>query len=304
MVITGASSGVGRATAIAFSAHDAKIVLAARGVEPLLAAAAQCAQRGAETLVVPTDVADANAVERLAQRALERFGRIDVWVEAAAVVIAAPFGRERPEEVTRLVATNVTGTYFGARAALSVFEDQGSGVLVNIGSLLGLVPNPMVPAYVMSKFAVRGLSLSLRQTLAGQRDIHACLVVPGPVDTPLFERGANRTGWQLRAIPPAYAPERVAAAIVACARRPRRQITVGVIPRQILVLHRVAPRFVEWAVAQVTARTITRSTPAPPSSGSLFEPRTSNSVHGGWRLGRLRRRLGERFGSLLAERCS
>ena len=302
VVITGASSGVGRATAIAFSTHETKIVLAARAAEPLQAAAADCEQRGAETLVVPTDIADAGAVEHLARRAVERFGRIDIWVEAAGVLIAAPFGSETPEEAARLVTTNVLGTYLGARAALSVFENQGSGVLIDVGSLLSLVVNPVVPAYVMSKFAVRGLSLSLRQAVSRRRDIHVCLVLPGPIDTPLFQRAANRTGRQLRAIPPAYAPERVAAAIIACARRPRRQVTVGVISRQILLLHRVAPRLVEWAVAQFAGCTITRSTPAPSSPGALFEPRTSASVNGGWRLGRFRRRIGERFGSLLAER--
>src|SRR5215207_9582635 len=99
VVITGASSGVGRATAIAFSTHETKIVLAARAAEPLRAVAADCEHRGAETLVVPTDIADAGAVEHLARQAVERFGRIDIWVEAAGVLIAAPFGAETPEEV-------------------------------------------------------------------------------------------------------------------------------------------------------------------------------------------------------------
>jgi short-subunit dehydrogenase len=302
VVITGASSGIGRASALAFADHGCRLVVAARGEPALREVALACERRGAPTLVVPVDVADADAVASLGARAVERFGHIDVWVEAAAMVVAAPFGEETVEEARRLLATNVEGTLWGSRTALQTFTAQGSGVLVNVGSLLGLVPNPLVPDYVMSKFAVRGLSLALRQAVAGRRGVHLCLVLPGPVDTPLFQRAANRTGRRLRAIPPAYAPERVAAVIVGCARRPRRQATVGAVSRAVLVAHRIAPRATEWLVARVTLRTIVRREAAPPTSGTLFEPWPDGGVHGGWRRGRVRRRLGERLGSALARR--
>lgn len=265
VVITGASSGIGRATALAFAGLGARLVLAARGPEALGEVERACQAQGVEVLAVPTDITDADAVERL----------VDV---------------------------NVVGATLSARAALATFQAQGHGTLVIVGSLLGIVPNPQVPLYSMTKFATRGLALNLRQAVASYPGIDVCLVLPGPVDTPMFQRSANHTGRQLRAIPPAYAPERVAAAIVGCARRPRRQTTAGAVSWLLLASHRVAPRLADWAVARWSATTLTRPTHAPDTIGALFAPVPIGAVHGGWRRGRLRRRLGERLGTALAQR--
>ncbi|HET7517366.1 MAG TPA: SDR family NAD(P)-dependent oxidoreductase, partial [Actinomycetes bacterium] len=229
VVITGASSGIGRATALAFAGLGARLVLAARGPEALGAVERACQAQGVEVLAVPTDITDAVAVEQLARKAVQRFGGVDVWVQAAATLIAGPLGTEPVEELRRQVEVNVAGATLSARAALATFQAQGHGTLVIVGSLLGLVPNPQAPLYSMTKFATRGLAFNLRQAVAGHPRIHVGLVMPGPVDTPMFQRAANHTGRQLRAIPPAYAPERVAAAIVGCARRPRRQTTAGAV---------------------------------------------------------------------------
>lgn len=196
----------------------------------------------------------------------------------------------------------MVGATLSCRTALATFEEQGHGVLVIVGSLLGLVPNPLVPLYSMTKFATRGLALNLRQAVAGHPGVQVGLVLPGPVDTPMFERAANHTGRQLRAIPPAIAPERVAAAIVACARRPRRQTTAGGVSYLLLASHRLTPRLAEWLVVRWSAATLTRAVPAPPTSGTLFRPLPAGEVHGGWRRGRLRRRVGERLGVALARR--
>ncbi|GIF74453.1 SDR family NAD(P)-dependent oxidoreductase [Asanoa siamensis] len=162
--------------------------------------------------------------------------------------------------------------------------------------------NPMIPLYSMSKFAVRGLALNLRQAVAGERDIHVCLVLPGPVDTPFFVRAANHAGHELRAIPPAYAPERLAAAILAQARSPRRQTTVGVVSYAILASHRVAPRLTESLVGWWAAIGLIRPTRAAHGSGALFDSPPAGTVHGGYRRGRLRRRLGEWWGREQAAR--
>jgi NADP-dependent 3-hydroxy acid dehydrogenase YdfG len=300
VVITGASSGIGRAAAFAFADHGARLVLAARGAEALEEVRQGCSDRGCEAIAVPTDIGDAAAVQRLGDEARSRFGRVDVWVQAAAVAIAGPFGTEPVDEVRRLLDTNVLGNVLAARTALAIFKDQGEGVLVILGSLLGIYPNPQVPLYSMSKYAVRGLALNLRQAVVGHRGVKVCLVMPGPVDTPLFERAANRTGRQLRAIPPAYAPERIAATIVSCARRPRRETTTGLLSHVMLFGHRLAPRAGEWVVARWTANTITQQTSGPPTSGSLFEPPTSGTVHGGHRRSRWRRRMGNKLGVLAA----
>jgi NAD(P)-dependent dehydrogenase (short-subunit alcohol dehydrogenase family) len=296
VVLTGATSGIGRAAAQRFAEHGSRLVLAARSADDLAEVVAECERAGARALAVPTDVGLPEDVERLRTRALERFGRIDVWVDDASVLVAGPIEADNVEEVHRLVTTNVFGPYLGSRAALRTFQEQGHGVLINMSSLLGLVTNPVVPAYVMSKFAVRGLTLSLRHAMASHRNIHVCVVMPGPVDTPLFDNAANSTGQELRVIPPAYPPERVAAAIVRCARRPRRQATVGVIGHLILVGHHLSPRLADWGVAQWSGRLITRSAAAEERSGSVFEPAGRDELHGGYRKGRTRRRLGERLG--------
>ncbi|GIJ47966.1 short-chain dehydrogenase [Virgisporangium aliadipatigenens] len=298
VLVTGASSGVGRATALAFAAEGAAVVLAARGAQALAEVAGLCRERGAQALVVPTDIADPAAVERLARLAVERFGRIDVWVEAAAVGIVGPLGSESVAELRRLVETNVFGSALCARAALATFRAQDRGVLVLVGSLLSLFPNPLVPLYSMSKFAIRGLALNLRQAVAGHPRIGVCLVLPGPVDTPFFARAANHSGRRLRAIPPAYAPERIAATILACARRPRRQATTGVVSHVALFAHRVAPRVTESLVARWSATFVTGAAAAASGPGSLFDPPPTGAVHGGHRRGRLRRRLGGWLGSV------
>jgi short-subunit dehydrogenase len=297
-VVTGASSGVGRATALAFADRGAHVVLAARTAPALHELADECTARGAQALAVPTDVGDHRQVRALTDAAVEAFGRVDTWVNDAAVLTAGSFDEEPVDEVARLIQTNVAGAAFGARAALAQFRRQGHGVLIDVSSLLGVVANPLVPAYVMSKFAVRGLSLSLHHLVASWPGIDVCVVLPGPIDTPLFARAANRTGHRLRAIPPAMAPERVAATIVSCARRPRRQATTGFTGHALLAAHRVAPRMTEWGVARASAALLVRPEPAAPSDGALFEATADGEVHGGWRRGRWRRALGTRVALL------
>ncbi|HET9516820.1 MAG TPA: SDR family NAD(P)-dependent oxidoreductase [Actinoplanes sp.] len=300
VLVTGATSGIGRATALAFAADGARVVIAARSADALAEVVQECQALGGQALAVPADIADPAAVERLAELAVQQFGRIDVWVEAVAVGIAGPLGSESVDEIRRLVDTNVFGTVLCARAALAVFRGQGHGTLVLVGSLLSLFPNPMVPLYSMSKFAIRGLALNLRQAVAGNRRIRVGLVLPGPVDTPFFQRAANHSGRPLRAIPPAYAPERVAATILASAHRPRRQATTGVVSHFALTAHRLAPRVAESFVARWSAMLVTKQAAAVSGSGSLFDPPPTGAVHGGYRRGRARRRLGEWLGAAQA----
>ncbi|MEV8312199.1 SDR family oxidoreductase [Streptomyces flavidovirens] len=287
VVITGASSGIGRATALAFARKGCPVVLAARREEALEAVRQECERhRGAEALVVPTDVTDAKAVDDLARRAVQRFGRIDVWVNAAAVTVFGPFEEVPLEDFRKVMDVNVMGYVHGARAALRVMREQGRGTLVNVSSIVGVVSQPYTHAYGMSKHAIRALSASLRQELRLEKAKHiqVCTVLPATIDTPLFEHAANYTGRKPVAMPPVYSPERVARTIVDLVRVPRREVVVGPMGRSMVLQSRVAPGMVERMMARQVDKThLSRKEPAPAGHGNLHVPAPGEgAAHGGW----------------------
>jgi NAD(P)-dependent dehydrogenase (short-subunit alcohol dehydrogenase family) len=302
VVVTGASSGIGYATAVAFARHRCRLVLVGRDVDRLREVLAACDAAGGIAITVAADVADAGDVEHIVETAVAEFGRIDTWVNGAAVLVAAVLGTESVAELERLVDTNVLGTLLGSRAALQRFREQGTGTLINVSSLLGILPNPVVPAYVMSKFATRGLTLSLHEAARAWPGVEVCVVEPGPVDTPMFERAANHTGRRLRAIPPACSAERAAATIVACARRPRRRVVVGWTGKVISVVHHVAPATTERVAAAAVARLIVQREPVEPTSGASTHWHGPASTDGGWRRWRARRAIGDSVGRLRSRR--
>src|SRR3954468_1579317 len=239
VVITGASSGIGRATALAFASAGADVVLAARRQAPLREAAAECEQRGARALAVPTDMRDEAAVKRLADSAVERFGGIDVWVNNAGVTLLARF-EDAPSELWReVLEVNLFGYANGARAAIPHLRARGGGAIVNVGSVNSRVGAPYASAYVASKFAVRGFAECLRDELRSE-GIDVCTIMPASIDTPLFQHAANFAGRPIKPLRPVLRPERVAAAIVRCAQRPRREGVLGFSGRQLVVLHDLA----------------------------------------------------------------
>ena len=285
-VVTGASSGIGRATALALAERGADVVVTARREEALLEVARDCAAKGAQALVCPADVTDAAAVAEVARRGVDRFGRIDVWVNAAAVSAFGPFAQMPLDDFRRVLDVNVMGYVHGARAALAYFCRQDSGVLINVSSILGAVSIPYGHAYAMSKFAVRALSGSLRQELwlGGQRGVKVCTVMPATIDTPLFQNSANYTGHKVRAMPPVYSPERVARTIVDAVRLPRREVVVGPLGHVLVQQNKLAPRLTERLIGLYVDRAhLVHDEPAPASPGNLYEPTDGTGErHGGW----------------------
>ncbi|MFF5053084.1 SDR family NAD(P)-dependent oxidoreductase [Micromonospora sp. NPDC000663] len=225
VVIAGATSGVGRATARAFAERGDRLVLAARAPQTLAEVRAECAD--ADVLTVPTDVTEPGALEALADAAIERFGRIDVWVHTAAVMAYGRFD-ELPERIfEQVVRTDLLAAAGAARVALRHFRATGAGTLILTGSVLGHITAPYMSAYVASKWGLQGLARTVQQELRDTPRIRLCLVNPGSVDTPVYQQAANYLGRIGRPPPPVAGPQRVARAIVDCVDRPRREVSVG-----------------------------------------------------------------------------
>jgi NAD(P)-dependent dehydrogenase (short-subunit alcohol dehydrogenase family) len=283
VVITGASSGIGRATALAFAARGARLVLAARRAAALDDARGECERAGASVLVVPTDVTDEAAVERLARDAVARFGRLDVWANVAGVYAVGRFEDVPMDVFRRVLDTNFLGTVYGARAALRQFRAQQRGVLVNVASVLGRAGTAYTAPYTASKFAVVGFSECLRQETRDLSDVHVCTVLPASIDTPLFQHAANYVARPLKALRPVYAPERVARTIVGLAESPERQVVVGNAGRAMLALHALAPAAYDRITPRQLERTSFGEGRVAPSPGNVLAPMAEGtSVHGGW----------------------
>jgi NAD(P)-dependent dehydrogenase (short-subunit alcohol dehydrogenase family) len=285
VVITGASSGIGRATGLGFAERGARLVLAARRADALEELARQCQAAGGQALAVPTDVTDEAAVAELARRAVERFGRIDIWVNNAGVYLLGSLEATPPEAFRRVLETNFFGYVHGARAVLPRFRDQGHGVLINNASVYAHLAAPWLTAYVSSKFAVRGLSEALRQEFGDLPDVHVCTVSPSPIDTPIFASTANYSGRAVKAPPPTSPPEQVAGAILASALHPKRERVVGGAGRLATLMEMVAPRQFERINRRYVAWLQFAAEPAPATDGNLYGPVSDGraEARGGWR---------------------
>jgi short-subunit dehydrogenase len=299
VVITGASSGIGRATAFEFAKRGANVVITARSAEGLEHTADACRAFGHRVVVHPADVSNAGDMENLARLAYDRFGKIDVWVNNAGVFAMGEFENMPDDVFRRVIETNFFGVVNGSRAVLPYFRRQGRGVLINVGSEVSNFTIPYGSAYTASKFAVRAFTSALRQELL-DTDIHVCTVMPASIDTPLFQHAANFSGYAIKPAKPIYTPEMVAEAIADLAVSPQREVFVGQAGRQLTRLHKLAPAMQERLVARMVEEDHFEDRPATNTPGNLFEPRGPYDEEGGWRQKERMRTMASSAGTLVA----
>lgn len=234
-IVTGASSGIGAATAQELARQGARVVLAARREAELSARVTAITARGGEALAVPTDVTVPAQRDALVARTLETFGAIDILVNNAGIGWARPFARTSPDEITHMVDLNLVGPLLLTRAVLPGMLERRRGVIISVASVAGHLA--VDPLYSGTKFGLRGAMLSLRRQLRGS-GVAVSLVSPGFIRTKLTSR--NRL--------PMPGPEIVARAVARLARHPRREVVVPGYYRPVIWLDRAAPWLVDWGL--------------------------------------------------------
>jgi short-subunit dehydrogenase len=283
VVITGASSGIGRAAAMEFAKQGSSLVLAARREEALGTLARDCEVLGARAIAVRTDVTDESQVEQLAQKAKDTFGRIDVWVNNAAVTAFGNFEELPPDVFRRVVETNFFGYVYGARAAMRRFREQGSGVLINNASMVGKAGAAYLTAYSASKWAIVGFSDALRQEVIDEDDIHVSTVLPASIDTPLFQQAANYMGRAIKPMNPTYDATTVAKAIVKLTQHPMKEVHSGGAGLAMAVQRTMNPGGFDRIAAKAVREDHFADKPAPPTPGNLWDPMPEyTGISGGW----------------------
>jgi NAD(P)-dependent dehydrogenase (short-subunit alcohol dehydrogenase family) len=246
IVIVGASSGMGRATALEAARRGARVVAAARNGEALESLVAEIVKNGGEAESVVADVTDYAQVENIAERARARFGGFDTWVHFSAVAIYSTFSELKPEEFKQVVDVNLTGQAYGAMVALQHLRQKGRGAVIFLSSVEGEVSLPFHSAYAASKHGVEGMFNSIRLELAhALSSVSVTLVKPTGVNTPFFTNARTKIGVKPRPPKPIYRPEHVAAAVLYAAEHPVRELYVGGAAKIMVLIQRLCPRVMD-----------------------------------------------------------
>ncbi len=274
VVITGAGAGVGRAVATEFARNGCDVALLSRDPQRLDHAAAELAGFGGRALAIPTDVADAKAVDAAAERVERELGPIDVWVNVAMATVFAPVHQLTPEEFQRGTAVTYLGQVHGTMAALRYMRPRNRGSIVSVGSALAYRSVPLQSIYCGAKFAIRGFLDALRSELYHDKIKITLTSVDLPaINTPQFDWARNKTGRKAQPVPPIFQPEVAARAIYFGAFHPRRQIWVGFPTVKAILANRIAPGLLDRYLAKSGYTGQLSDQPSDPDApGNLFEP--------------------------------
>jgi NAD(P)-dependent dehydrogenase (short-subunit alcohol dehydrogenase family) len=274
VVITGAGAGVGRATATEFARNGCDVALLSRDPERLDRAAAELREFGGRALAIPTDVADAAAVDAAAERVEQELGPIDVWVNVAMATVFAPVHDLTADEIQRGTAVTYLGQVHGIMAALRYMRPRNRGSIVCVGSALAYRSVPLQSVYCGAKFAIRGFLDSLRSELYHDKIGVSLTEVDLPaINTPQFDWARNKTGHKAQPVPPIYQPEVAARAIHFGAFHPRRHIWVGIPTLKAILANRLFPGLLDRYLAKAGYSGQMASEASDPlAPGNLFEP--------------------------------
>lgn len=274
VVVVGASSGIGRETALKFAQKGAKVVVSARSEQGLNSLVEEIRSQGGTATAIAADVSNFNQTQAIADKAIEVFGRLDTWVHLAAVEIYAPFEKTTHQEFKRLIDVNLMGQVHGAKAALPHLKREGRGALIHISSVEAVRSLPLQSAYAASKHAVNGFLEALRVELMHEKwQISVTEVMPASINTPFFDKAVTKLGVKPMGAPPLYPPSDVADVILYVAEHPTRDIIVGDAGKAIAAMQRISPALVDQYMlhngfeAQKTS--VPKSEDAP---NNLFEP--------------------------------
>ena len=273
MVITGASSGIGLSTARAAARGGARLVLAARSEDALRELTHEIQNAGGQAVYVVADVSREADVEKIAARAAETFGGFDTWVNNAGVGMYGRLEELREEDMRRLFDVNLWGLVYGSRVAVRHLRDKG-GALINMGSVTSEQAIPLQGWYSASKHAVKGFTDALRMELENEKaPVVVTLIKPGPIDTPFPLHAQNYLDAKPKHVPPVYAPETVARAVLQAAVTPTRELYVGGGGKGMVEMGTLAPGLTERGMARtVVPGSKTDEAPLPPEASILYGP--------------------------------
>jgi short-subunit dehydrogenase len=273
-VITGASAGVGRATALEFAKHGAKIGLLARGQNRLEAARTEVESRGGQAICIPTDVADAAAVDHAAEEVERKFGPIDIWVNNAMTTVFSPLNEISPDEFKRATEVTYLGTVYGTMAALQRMLPRDRGCIVQVGSALAYRSIPLQSPYCGAKHAILGFTASLRtELLHDHSHVHITMVHLPAMNTPQFSWCKTRLPRHPQPVPPIFEPEVAAEGIYWAAHHRRRELLIGGSTMKAVFGNKMVPDALDHYLARTGYQSQQTSEPVDPNrADNLFQP--------------------------------
>ena len=246
VVVFGASSGIGRLTALEMAKKGAKVCVAARSEEGLKSLVEEIEESGGEAFYVVADAADFEQVKAVAEKTVERYGRLDTWVHSAAAFIFGTVEKTEPEEYERLIKVNLLGQIYGAKAALPHLKEKG-GALIHVSSVEAIRTAPYQSAYGASKHGLNGFLQVLRVELAHDKiPVSVTQILPAAINTPIYEKGRNKMDFKMRPVPPLYHPSVVVDTILYAAENQVRELIAGATGVGVVYAERISPTVADF----------------------------------------------------------